>query len=220
MKTSITIKETKQTLANKPESYGKYINDIVTSLNKADRICGLELGRTLYSAREKITSGEWGEDITSMAKFTEEYTDLTTARTTQILKGYEVYKNLYDASDLEPDTEEIKLICGLLENYTVTHFYELRSFNNDDILQLLKNDTINADMSVSELKKALKALTEPEEGDGDEPEPKDGDGDGDGDDENGERFTIRTIDDANELYNRLLAILDGGNTLTIDITTI
>lgn len=230
MKTSIIIKETKQTLANNPIKYGEYVDNLVTALTKADRMGNIELGRIFAEARNKIELGEW-TDVDNFKQFVETYIEMSNSRATQILKGYDVYTALldyyyekYNSGFVIPpeeytESEEINTaFIELLTTYTITHFYELKNLEPHDIETLAFEGTIKPDMSVKELKKALadwlKADEDDSEGEGD------GDKGTDGNDSNEEtpEIYVRNADEAELLYKTILGMLNEGKTLKVNLS--
>lgn len=226
MKTSIIIKETKQALANNPVKYGEYVDNLVSTLAKADRMGNLELGRIFKEARRKIQSGEW-EDVNTFKEFIENCTEMSNSRATQILKGYDVYVSLIDYLhftyniDIQSDNieEEDNSLISIIAKYTVTHFYELKSLEPHDIENLVSEGIITPDMSVKELKKAiaewLNADEDNSEGEGNDSDSDDSDDSDDNDDSN--EIYIRNVDDAENLYKTLLGMLNEGKTLKVNL---
>lgn len=216
MKTSITIKETKQAIANKPESYSNYINTLNADMQRADRIGGINLAKACYEAKEHIKGGEW-ENYTTIKSFAENTLDIKPARVAQLIKGYEVVGNLYNYIHEEcEDEDEQKAIESIMESYTISHYYELRVENCYNIGSLAVNNYITPDMSVSELKKFLAELHEQDEDGEDE---QDENGEQDEQDENPE-IIVKNADEAELLYKTVLQMISDGKTLKIDIDTI
>ena len=216
MKTSIIIKETKQALANNPVKYGEYVDNLVSTLAKADRAGNLELGRVFKEARRKIQSGEW-EDVTTFKEFIENCTEMSNSRATQILKGYDVYVSLIDylhfTYDIDVTDEDAdSALIEIIERYTVTHFYELKSLDPADIETLATEGTITPDMSVKELKKAISEWLKSDGSDDSD------DSDDTDDSEDINEIYIRNEDDAESLYKTLLGMLNEGKALKINLT--
>ena len=158
MKTSITIKETKQAIANKPESYSKYINTLNADMQRADRIGGINLAKACYEAKEHIKGGEW-EDYTTIKSFAENTLDIKPARVAQLIKGYDVIGNLYNYLHEECDSEdEQNALKEIMESYTITHYYELRNIDPYTIGGYALGGFITPEMSVAELKKFVAEL--------------------------------------------------------------
>lgn len=222
MKTSITIKETKQTIANKPESYSKYINTLNADMQRADRIGGINLAKACYEAKEHIKGGEW-EDYTTIKSFAENTLDIKPARVAQLIKGYDVIGSLYNYLHEECDNEdEQKAIEEIMESYTITHYYELRNIDPYTIGGYALGGFITPDMSVAELKKFVSEINANVDEDGEDGQ--------DGQDENGEdgedsedetpEIIVKNADEAELLYKTVLQMISEGKTLKIDIDTI
>jgi hypothetical protein len=218
MKTSITIKETKQTIANKPESYSNYINTLNADMQRADRIGGINLAKACYEAKEHIKIGEW-EEFTTIKSYAETLT-IKHARVIQLIKGYEVIRDLYNYIHEECDNEdEQKALQEIMEKYTITHYYELRNIDPCTIGAYALDRFITPNMSVAELKKFLSEInanTDEGEQDGDD---ENGDDEQDNDNENPE-IIVKNADEAELLYKTVLQMISEGKTLKIDIDTI
>ena len=217
MKTSITIKETKQAIANKPESYSKYINTLNADMQRADRIGGINLAKACYEAKEHIKGGEW-EDYTTIKSFAENTLDIKPARVAQLIKGYDVIGELYNYLHEECESEdEQKAIKEIMEAYTITHYYELRNIDPCTIGAYAVDEFITPEMSVAELKKFVSELNanvdEDIENDKDEQDEQDEQG------ENSE-IIVKNADEAELLYKTVLQMISEGKTLKIDIDTI
>jgi len=219
MKTSITIKETKQTIANKPESYSNYINTLNADMQRADRIGGINLAKACYEAKEHIKGGEW-ENYTTIKSFAENTLDIKPARVAQLIKGYEVIGNLYNYLHEEcEDEDEQKAIETIMESYTISHYYELRVENCYNIGSLAVNNHITPDMSVSELKKFLAELHEQDE-DGEDEQDENGEQDEQDEQDENPEIIVKNADEAELLYKTVLQMISEGKTLKIDIDTI
>ena len=220
MKTSITIKETKQTIANKPESYSNYINTLNADMQRADRIGGINLAKACYEAKEHIKGGEW-EDYTTIKSFAENTLDIKPARVAQLIKGYDVISNLYNYLHEEcEDEDEQKALKAIMESYTISHYYELRVENCYNIGSLAVNNHITPDMSVSELKKFLAELHEQDEQDSEDGEDENGGQDEQDEQDENPEIIIKNADEAELLYKTVLQMISEGKTLKIDIDTI
>lgn len=220
MKTSITIKETKQTIANKPESYSNYINTLNADMQRADRIGGINLAKACYEAKEHIKGGEW-EDYTTIKSFAENTLDIKPARVAQLIKGYEVIGNLYNYLHEEcEDEDEQKAIEAIMESYTISHYYELRVENCYNIGSLAVNNHITPDMSVAELKKFLAELNANADEDDGNGEGDENDEDGENDEDENPEIIVKNADEAELLYKTVLQMISEGKTLKIGIDTI
>ena len=214
MKTSITIKETKQAIANKPESYSKYINTLNADMQRADRIGGINLAKACYEAKEHIKGGEW-EDYTTIKSFAENTLDIKPARVAQLIKGYDVIGSLYNYLHEECDSEdEQKAIEEIMEAYTITHYYELRNIDPYNIGAYALGGFITPDMSVAELKKFVSEINANVDEDSEDSE--------DSEDEQSENpeIIVKNADEAELLYKTVLQMISEGKTLKIDIDTI
>lgn len=227
MKTSITIKETKQTIANKPESYSKYINTLNADMQRADRIGGINLAKACYEAKEHIKGGEW-EDYTTIKSFAENTLDIKPARVAQLIKGYEVIGELYNYLHEEcEDEDEQKAIQNIMETYTISHYYELRNIDPYTIGAYALDEFITPDMSVAELKKFVSEIKRPSDEDEQDEQGENGEDEQDenGEDEQNEQdenpeIIVKNADEAELLYKTVLQMISEGKTLKIDIDTI
>ena len=216
MKTNITVKVNESTkLANTPKAYSDYIISLNNAMRKADRLGGLTLGEILKQAKAKIADGAkaWGE-YKNVSEFAENKCNLSKSRVTQLITGRCVYDSLMNYPTYYTIDEDFKKAIN--ETFTVSHFYEMKNIPNEDINTYFANGTFNSEMSVADLKKTIKELSNPDE--------NDGENDGDGNGENGENenndFEIRNADDAESLYKEILKKLEKGETLTIKIATL
>ena len=217
MKTTITIKETKQALANNPKSIAKYITELNDSLKKADRDGNFALAKVLYSVDDTIKQGllsDW-TDFKSAADFAEKLTGIKKARTSQLIKGYSIYLDIKDFIDVNED-DDIDIdpeMIKALNIYTITHMYHLKGLEPYEIHDLFKSGTLTADMSVSDLQKALKASCE---------DNTDGENDTDGENtENAENeIIIRNEEQAEQLYKDIIEMLGRGETISITLSTL
>lgn len=219
MKTSITIKETKQLIANKPESYSKYINTLNADMQRADRIGGINLAKACYEAKEHIKGGEW-EEYTTIKSFAENTLDIKPARVTQLIKGYDVIGSLYNYLHEECDNEdEQKALEEIMESYTITHYYELRNIDPYTIGGYALGGFITPDMSIAELKKFVSEINANVDEDGEDEQDENGEDGEDEQDENPE-IIVKNADEAELLYKTVLQMISEGKTLKIDIDTI
>lgn len=221
MKTSITIKETNQTIANKPESYSNYINKLNADMQRADRIGSINLAKACYEAKERIKGGEW-EDYTTIKSFAENTLNIKPARVAQLIKGYEVIGALYNYLHEECENEdEQNAITEIMENYTISHYYELRNVNPYNIGAYALGGFITPDMSVAELKKFVSEINAnvDENGEDEQDEQDEGENSEDEQDENPE-IIVKNADEAELLYKTVLQMISEGKTLKIDIDAI
>lgn len=220
MKTSITIKETKQAIANKPESYSKYINTLNADMQRADRIGGINLAKACYEAKEHIKGGEW-EDYTTIKSFAENTLDIKPARVAQLIKGYDVIGNLYNYLHEECDSEdEQNALKEIMESYTITHYYELRNIDPYTIGGYALGGFITPEMSVAELKKFLAELNANADEDGEDGEDDENGEDGENNEGENPEIIVKNADEAELLYKTVLQMISDGKTLKIDIDTI
>lgn len=217
MKTSIIVKvnETQQ-LANNPVSYSKYVNSITTAMKKADRMGGLELGKILTDVRDNISDGVKGwENYTTVADFAESECNISKGRCSQLITGYYIYQlySAYSEDDIDGCVcDEMKTAVN--DNFTVSHFYELKTISEYDANIFFSNGTFTADMSVSELKKTIKELNETVN---DENENETDDENDSDDEEIKADFDIRNVEELNILYKQLLSRVNDGIILNISV---
>lgn len=220
MKTSITIKETKQTIANKPESYSNYINTLNADMQRADRIGGINLAKACYEAKEHIKGGEW-ENYTTIKSFAENTLDIKPARVAQLIKGYDVIGSLYNYLHEEcEDEDEQKALKAIMESYTITHYYELRNIDPYTIGGYAVDNSITPDMSVAELKKFLSELNANADEDEGENGEDDDEDEGENDEDENPEIIVKNAEQAELLYKTVLQMINEGKTLKIDIDTI
>lgn len=220
MKTSITIKETKQAIANKPESYSNYINTLNADMQRADRIGGINLAKACYEAKEHIKGGEW-ENYTTIKSFAENTLDIKPARVAQLIKGYDVIGSLYNYLHEECDNEdEQKALQEIMESYTITHYYELRNIDPYTIGGYALGGFITPDMSVSELKKFLSEINANVDEDSEDEQDENGEQDEQDEQDENPEIIVKNADEAELLYKTVLQMISEGKTLKIDIDTI
>lgn len=217
MKTSITVKVSESTkLANNPKAYSDYIITLNNAMRKADRLGGLTLGEILTQAKAEIADGAkaWNE-YKNVSEFAENKCNISKSRVTQLITGRCIYDSLMNYATYYIIDGDLKKAIN--ETFTVSHFYEMKNLPNEDINTYFANGTFNSEMSVADLKKTIKELSNPDENDGDGNDENNGNGD---ENENNNDFEIRNADDAESLYKEILKKLEKGETLTIKIATL
>lgn len=215
MKTSITVKVNESTkLANTPKAYSEYIISLNNAMRKADRLGGLTLGEILTQAKVEIADGAkaWGE-YKNVSEFAENKCNLSKSRVTQLITGRCVYDSLMNYATYNTIDKDLKKAIN--ETFTVSHFYEMKNIADEDINTYFANGTFDSEMSVAELKKTIKELSNPDDSDDTDGENSENDGENENND-----FEIRNADDAESFYREILKKLEKGETLTIKIATL